>query len=50
MTTEPITIGADERASVAIEILAARNISELPVVDTKGRPVGLVDITDIVSL
>ena len=50
MTTEPITIGADERASVAIEILASRNISELPVVDTKGRPVGLVDITDIVSL
>jgi len=50
MTTEPITIGAGERTSVAIEILAARNISELPVVDSQGRPVGLVDITDIVSL
>ncbi len=50
MTTEPITISAAERTSVAIEILAARNISELPVVDSHGRPVGLVDITDIVSL
>ncbi len=50
MTTEPITISASERTSVAIEILAARNISELPVVDSHGRPVGLVDITDIVSL
>ena len=50
MTTEPITIDAGERTSVAIEILAARNISELPVVDSQGRPVGLVDITDIVSL
>jgi len=50
MTTEPITIDASERTSVAIEILAARNISELPVVDSQGRPVGLVDITDMVSL
>ena len=50
MTTHPITIDAGERTSVAIETLAARNISELPVVDSKGRPVGLVDITDIVSL
>ncbi len=50
MTTQPITINASERTSVAIEILAARNISELPVVDSQGRPVGLVDITDIVSL
>ena len=50
MTTEPITISAGESTSVAIEILAARNISELPVVDSQGRPVGLVDITDVVSL
>ena len=50
MTTHPITIDAGERTSVAIETLATRNISELPVVDSQGRPVGLVDITDIVSL
>ncbi len=50
MTTAPITIDASERTSVAIEVLAARNISELPVVDSQGRPVGLVDITDVVNL
>lgn len=34
----------------AIEILASRRISELPVVDNQGRPVGLLDITDVISL
>ncbi len=34
----------------AIEKLASRKISELPVVDTTGRPIGLLDITDIISL
>ncbi|MGV3485012.1 MAG: KpsF/GutQ family sugar-phosphate isomerase [Planctomycetaceae bacterium] len=34
----------------AIEILASRRISELPVVDAQGRPVGLLDITDVISL
>ena len=34
----------------AIEILAARKISELPVVDDGHRPVGLIDITDVVGL
>ena len=50
MTESPITVAAHERTSVAIEILASRNISELPVVDSHGRPVGLVDITDVVNL
>ncbi len=34
----------------AIEILATRRISELPVVDDEGHPVGLLDITDVISL
>ncbi len=34
----------------AIEKLASRKISELPVVDPSGRPIGLLDITDIISL
>ena len=50
MTHQPITVGANERMSVAIEILASRNISELPVVDHRNRPLGLIDITDVVSL
>jgi len=34
----------------AIEILSSRRISELPIVDTDGKPVGLLDITDVISL
>jgi arabinose-5-phosphate isomerase len=34
----------------AIEILATRRISEIPVIDGDGRPVGLLDITDVISL
>lgn len=50
MTHQPITVGENELTSVAIEILASRNISELPVVDHRNRPLGLIDITDVVSL
>ena len=30
--------------------MARRKISELPVVDGDGRPVGLIDVTDVVGL
>jgi arabinose-5-phosphate isomerase len=33
-----------------VELLAQRKFSELPVVDKSGRPIGLVDVTDVVSL
>ena len=36
-------------SSDAIELLAAKKISELPVVNEQGKPVGLIDITDVVS-
>jgi predicted transcriptional regulator len=35
--------------SDAVELLAAKKISELPVVNEQGKPVGLIDITDVVS-
>ena len=31
-------------------MLAQRKFSEIPVVDAKGRPIGLVDVTDVVGL
>ncbi len=34
----------------AVAIMAGRKISELPVVDADGKPVGLIDITDVVAL
>jgi arabinose-5-phosphate isomerase len=50
MTATPITIRHDAPLVDAIHILAARKISELPVVDASGHPAGLIDITDVVSL
>jgi arabinose-5-phosphate isomerase len=36
--------------SEAVQCMAQRKISELPVVDGEGRPVGLLDITDVLGL
>jgi arabinose-5-phosphate isomerase len=32
-----------------VDLLSIRKISELPVVDADGRPVGLIDITDVIG-
>ncbi len=50
MTADPITVRAGTKSIVAVETLACRNISELPVVDTHGCPKGILDITDVVGL
>ncbi len=50
MTSNPTTIPVGALLQEAIALLARRRISELPVVDGNGRPLGLVDITDILSL
>ena len=50
MTARPIAVSADDSVVLAVELLARKNISELPVVDESGRPVGLVDITDVIGL
>jgi arabinose-5-phosphate isomerase len=50
MTRAPAAVTAGERLSVACELLSRRKISELPVVDQDGRPVGMIDITDVVGI
>ena len=50
MTRNPVTIAPDARISEALEILKSRKFSELPVVDAEGRPVGMLDITDLIGL
>lgn len=50
MTGLPKTVASGSQTTVAVEILARNNISELPVVDSQNRPVGIVDITDVLSL
>jgi arabinose-5-phosphate isomerase len=50
MTHHPLTTAVGERMMEAVEILRLHRISELPVVDDAGRPVGLLDITDLIGL
>ncbi|MCA9204176.1 MAG: CBS domain-containing protein, partial [Planctomycetales bacterium] len=44
------TVCRGTKVAEAVKLLAARKISELPVVDEQQRPVGLIDITDVVGL
>lgn len=50
MINAPTTVCSGERMSAAIEILAERKFSELPVVNESGGPLGMIDVTDIVGL
>jgi arabinose-5-phosphate isomerase len=50
MTTQFSAIQSGARLQDAIDIMANRKISELPVVDAHDRPLGLIDITDILGL
>ena len=49
MTRNPTCVPSGTLLPAACEILAERKISELPVIDAAGTPLGLVDITDIVG-
>ncbi len=50
MTSSPLRVEAGSMMIDAIAIIVGRKISELPVVDAAGKPVGLIDITDVVGL
>lgn len=49
MTRSPTTVSVGALLTDAVAILAERKISELPVVDETGSPVGLIDVTDVVA-
>lgn len=50
MARTPTTVRAGARMTAAIEILTERKFSELPVVDQQGRPIGMIDVTDVVGM
>jgi arabinose-5-phosphate isomerase len=50
MTREPLTVLAGSRLTPALELMRSRKVSELPVIDADGRPVGLLDVTDLIGL
>jgi len=50
MTTSPTTLRPDQLVSEALHLMHAKKFSEIPVLDAERRPVGLVDITDLIGL
>ncbi len=50
MTSNPLQVSCGTRVADAVELLRRHKISELPVVDGDSRPVGLLDITDLIGL
>jgi arabinose-5-phosphate isomerase len=50
MTHNPTTVTLGQPLSQACELLAQRKLSELPVVDATGQPIGLIDITDVLGI
>jgi arabinose-5-phosphate isomerase len=49
MTRGPVTVGPQMLAAEAMRILREKKIDEVPVVDIKGRPVGLLDVQDLLK-
>jgi arabinose-5-phosphate isomerase len=49
MTKGPITISKDMLAAEAFRILREKRIDEIPVVDKAKRPIGLVDVQDLLK-
>jgi len=49
MTKNPISIDENKLAAEALEILRTRKIDEMPVVDKRKRPIGLLDVQDLLK-
>jgi arabinose-5-phosphate isomerase len=50
MTVDGLRVDRDESLGQALELLTRHKISELPVVDPDGKPIGLIDITDVIGM
>jgi arabinose-5-phosphate isomerase len=50
MTKDPKRVSGDDLASEAMAVMRPHRIDELPVVDDQDRPIGLIDIQDLVVL
>lgn len=50
MTPQPTTVRPDQLLGEAQRVLRERKIDQLPVVDDTGRPVGLLDVQDLLDV
>lgn len=49
MTKSPITVQSDMMAVDALQILQSKKVDEVPVIDKKGKPIGLLDVQDLLK-
>jgi len=49
MTADPVSVRDDQLAAEAWRLMQANNFNELPVVDAKGRYVGLLNVQDLLA-
>lgn len=49
MTKNPTTIKKERLAAEAFDVLRSKKIDEIPVVDDKKRPIGLLDVQDLLK-
>ena len=49
MTKDPVTIRPEKLAAEAFEVLRDKKIDEIPVVDKNNKPVGILDVQDILK-
>jgi len=50
MTRRPIVLRSDHLVRDAVAVMRDRHVSEIPVIDDAGRPMGIIDITDLMDL
>ncbi|MEI8350492.1 MAG: KpsF/GutQ family sugar-phosphate isomerase [Candidatus Omnitrophota bacterium] len=49
MTVKPVVVRDDDLASEALKVLETKKIDEVPVVDKNDRPVGMLDVQDLIA-
>ena len=49
MTRHPLTISEDRLAVEALRLLGERRVDEVPVINRRGEPVGMLDVQDLVK-
>ena len=50
MTVRPVSLSVDALVRDAVRLVQERRVDEIPVVDGDGKPVGIVDVQDLVAM
>ena len=50
MTNNPRCLTLEDRVRDARQLIAEHRIDEIPVVDAGGKPMGLIDVQDLITM